>query len=65
MSGVLCMSRAKSLWLKVVLPGLLAACLSTWAAVALEAAGVISLAKCDRSSCTSSFVFITPATSRF
>lgn len=42
-----------ALLLKVVQPALVAACLGVWSLIALDAMGVISLARCDGSSCAS------------
>lgn len=42
-----------ALLLKVVQPALFAACLGVWSLIALDAAGAISLARCNGPSCAS------------
>jgi hypothetical protein len=49
------MERARALWLKFVLPGLVLACLGIWSVIALEAAGLISLERCQEATCSSAF----------
>ena len=47
------MKHGNALLLNVVQPILVAACLGVWGLIALDAAGVISLARCAGSSCAS------------
>jgi hypothetical protein len=47
------MKHGNALWLNVVQRALFAASLGVWSVIALDATGLISLARCDGSSCAS------------